>query len=270
MMMRNPFSKMLMNRFSSPRPRVAIGRAMFRMLLLAAGFAASALTAGAQKPDVHVKWYHVGEDSLQVEYALPATGDARPNIIILPDRFGSQHAVTSIVSIFARQGFRAFAIPLRSAPSRDVHGIPPAAVDSADADVLAEIVIDILNEPRSSGKAGLFAFDVGATAGLLAATRLPLFKSLVLFYPFDAAFLQRALPEVPAPVLLNIAEYDADCSMAKLAELRERMIEAGRKMTVAVHKTGRPFFFNPKHEHFDKRLTNRAWTDAIRFFRSTL
>jgi dienelactone hydrolase len=243
------------------------------LLLIIACVAAVFSTAPAgvrAQSGVQGRWFHVLGDSVRVEYALPRTTFPRPAVVVLCDRFGMQKAVASIVAIFAHEGFRAFAIPLRSAPTRAPEGIPPVAFDSTDVDVVAQIVVDILNDRGCTGTAGLFAFDVGATIGAMAERRFPLFAACVLFYPFDATRMQALLPAIATPVTLHVAEYDADCSLARINAIRDTLIDAGRKVRVLFQKSAGPFFFDPGHENYNKTLTNAAWNDALKEFRARL
>lgn len=228
------------------------------------------LDAQSLKPEVNERWYRLSKDSVLVEFALPTTKQARPAIVVLTDRFGMQKAVRSTLQILAMQGFRAYAIPLVSAPFRVVTGVPETTLDSLDADIITQVVVDIRNESGCDGNVGMLGFDVGATAGLIAAKRLPLFRSCVVFYPAFHEIVQESLPNVAAPVLVKIPQYDGDFSMARLQEIREMLIENGRKVQAVLYKDCKQFFFNPKHEHYHKKNTQKAWDELIRFFRSTL
>lgn len=229
-----------------------------------------ALAAQSNEPEVMERWYRLTSDSVLVEFALPSAKQARPAIVVLTDRFGMQKAVRTTLQILAMQGFRVYAIPLISAPGRTPTGTPETALDSLDVDIIAQVVVDIRNEAGCDGNVGMLGFDVGATAGLIAAQRLPLFKSCVVFYPAFHEVVQEVLPNVAAPMLVKISQYDGDFSMARLQEIRETLIEHGRKVQAVLYKDCKQFFFNPKHEHYHKKNTQKAWNELIRFFRSTL
>jgi dienelactone hydrolase len=223
-----------------------------------------------QLPAASQRWQRIGRDSLLVAYSLPNTSQARPAVIVLPDRFGMQPPVSSIVSVFAMQGFRAYAIGLRSSPIRPVAGAPEVRIDSGDIALLAEAVVDIVNEPGCSGTAGLFAFDAGAVIGALTARRLPLFKSCWLFYPSSPELLTAVIPAIDAPVTVALGDR-SDTALAEAAlALKEVALGRTRKLRVHIYRDTGPFFFNQKHESFRKESMNAAWVDAIRDFRETL
>lgn len=240
------------------------------VVIILAAVAILQFTAIAQQNPVRTRWFRTGTDSILVEYAKTAGAKPRPAVVVLPDRFGSQPAVSSILAILARQGFHAYAIPLRSAPQQAVAGIPPVSVDSLDYRAIAEIAAEINGDPDCSGRVGLLGFDVGATLGAMVAARLPLFRASVLFYPAFAARMQLLIPDIDSPVLISIAEYDADFSLARMNEIKEACIEKGRRVKATFYKEAKRFFFNPRHEHSHKRNTQEAWKALLGFFRERL
>lgn len=254
----------------APRQRCAC---VFIAGVLAWGMALSAACA-AQGGPVQSLWFQTLRDSMRdsvrVDAVLPHPSSPRPAIVVLSDRFGMQPAVDAILRILAGQGYRAYALPLRSAPTQLVTGIPPLQLDSLDVDVLTQVAIDIRNDSDCTGTVGLLAFDAGAVIGALAQARLPLFASCCLFYPADAALIDRVLPRLGAPSALHIGEYDPEMTLARVNGIRERCIDNGLHLTVRFYKGARPFFFNPRHEHYSSVLTTDAWKAVFSFFSTTL
>ncbi|MBL0173887.1 MAG: dienelactone hydrolase family protein [Ignavibacteria bacterium] len=237
----------------------------------AIGLALGGAPVHAQKlPAVQQRWYHIRGDSVLVEYALPETAEARPAVIVLPDRFGLQPPVSNIVAVFAMQGFRAYAIPLRSAPKQDVAGHPGTRIDSSDVDRVAQITVEIRNAPGCNGKAGLVAFDAGAVVGAIAARRMPLFTSCVLFYPSDPDILTDVLPFIAVPLTVTVGDGASSELLEAVTDLKELAPERKNKIRVRVIKDSGPFFFNQKHASYRKESMNTAWIDAIQFLRGTL
>ena len=229
------------------------------------------LRGTAQKlPQFQHRWQHIGPDSLYIEYTLPETEQARPAVIVLPDRFGMQAPVSNIVSVFALQGFRTYAIGLRSTPRREVSGSPPVIIDSGDIALLAQAVVDIVNEPGCTGAAGLFAFDAGAVIGALAASRMPLFKSCVFLYPPSSTIISDVIPLIEAPVTIALGDSSSPGVLDAAMNLKEEALGRTWKLKVHVYRDTGPFFFNQKHASFRKESMNAAWVDAIRFFGETL
>jgi dienelactone hydrolase len=229
----------------------------------------SALTS-AQPARVSVRWFHVGADSVSVEYAKAPGNTPRPAIVVLNDRFGAQSAVGSMVSILAQQGIHAYAIPLRSTPQQAVAGIPAATLDSLDERSIIEIVAEINGDPGCTGRVGLLGFDVGATLGAIVAARIPLFSAGVLFYPAFSERMQRVIPDIAAPLLVNIAEVDPVFTLADMNAIKETCIEKGRSVKATFYKESRRFFFNPRHEASHKANTQIAWKELLSFFRARL
>ena len=229
-----------------------------------------ATMAFAQPKAVPVRWFHVGKDSVMVEYALAESRTPRPAIVVLSDRFGMQTAVSSIVSILAQQGFHAFAIPLRSAPQHVVAGIPDVVLDSVDYRTVIEIAADISSDPVCSGRVGMLGFDIGATIGAVVSARLPMFTANVLFYPALPDLLVPLIPDIASPLLINVGEYDGQFPLARVNEIKESCIEKGRKIKVGFYKEAKRFFFNPKHEDSHKKNTQAAWMELLTFFKRNL
>jgi dienelactone hydrolase len=239
-------------------------------LLLATLILAVHFIAEGQPPSTGMRWFHVGTDSVLVEYAKANARTPRPAIIVLSDRFGAQSAISSMLAIFAEQGFHAYAIPLRSAHQQAVAGIPQAEIDSLDFSFVAEIAAEINGDPDCSNRLGLLGFDVGASVGAIVAARLPLFSAGVLFYPAFPRRMALALPEIEAPLLLDIAEFDPDFTMADMNAIKESCIEKGRRVKAVFYKEAKRFFFNPRHEHSHKQNTQTAWNEMLAFFRNRL
>lgn len=210
----------------------------------------------------------VDGDTILVVTALPDTQSPRPLVVVLPDRFGMQPAVGRIVQVFASQGFRACAIPLRSAPTRPVAGLPECAPDRRDIRRISSVVADMLGDPGCNGMAALCAFDAGAGLGALAAASLPLFRSCAFFYPAPDSMTTRVIPALRMPVVLTVCEGDA--GMAEVDRIRESAPERDSKLRITVLRNTRPFFFNSAHPAYDKKTMNRAWIETIAFFHGTL
>jgi dienelactone hydrolase len=233
-------------------------------------FAVAAMTALAQAPDVRARWYQTQEDSVLVEYALPAGAPVRPAVIVLSDRFGPQENVRAALKVLVTLGYRAYALPLRSAPVQAVSGMPPATIDSCDAMLLTEVAVDIMNDSACTGSVGLLAFDVGANVAIEAARRFPFFRSAALFYPTGGIDALAGLLEADAALQLHIAQFDPACTISDVNRLRERFMEARRKLHVFYYKDAHRFFFNPQHPQYHRKNTQAAWSRLNEYFRRTL
>lgn len=236
-------------------------------------FLAAFLTSHAQpfRPNaVFTAQYMVRGEAVDVLGAHPAVGTPRPTIILLPDRFGLGLNVRSILSVFAGQGFRAYALSLRSAPERPARDCPDVTIDTSDVERVASVVADILGEKGSSGTAVLFAMDVGANVGLRTAVRLPLFKAAAFISPVnDSSFLQQ-LADAAIPVYIASGETDASNVGAAIQASRELYLERARRIDAVTYKNTGRFFFNSLHAEYSKSAMNLAWNEALRLFRTVL
>jgi len=233
-------------------------------------FVSSCAVVAGGKPELQAKWYHFDADSIRVDFALPQTTTPRPCIIVLADRFGVQPAVLSIVKILAQEGFRAYSIPLRSTPICDVGSFPSVEIDSLDVSTLSQVTIEILNEPGSTGNAGLFAFDVGATIGAIAASRFPIFKAVNLFYPAFPETMKDILPDVQGSLYMHVGQRDPNYSLERINDIRETFMERGKIMNVNFYKDTEAFFCNPTHRNYKKRSVESSWNEAFKFLFSHL
>jgi dienelactone hydrolase len=236
-------------------------------LLLLLILLTAAIASAQQQPTVLARWHPVGGDSLRVEYLLPdATG--RPAVIVLSDRYGLQENVRSTLKVFSRLGFRAFAVPLLSAPEHPFTAIPAAVVDSGDVARVTRVAVDIANEDGCNGMVFLLGYDVGANVAIELIARFPFFKGAALFYPTGGAVTLRRLLEANCEPQLHIAQFDPDCTLADVNALREGFMEDGKKLQVSYYKDAKRFFFNPEHPDYHKSNTQEAWKQINSFFRS--
>ena len=238
--------------------------------IILAVFLLPMMHAAAQLPEVQMRSYPLVDDSVRVAYALPAGNPVRPAVIVLHDRFGLQSNVHTVLKVLARMGFRAYAPELRSLPLTAVSGMPGFSLDSTDAEMVTQVSVDVLNEEGCSGSIGLLAFDAGALVAMDVITRFPFFRSAALFYPpTDAEGLARLL-EAKAVLQLHVAQFDPLCSLAAVNGLRERFMEAGKRLHVLYYKEAYPLFVNPEHENWHKTNTQSAWNHLLKMLRGTL
>ncbi len=233
-------------------------------------FAVVTMTAVAQTPEVRTRWFQTQEDSVLVEYALPAGAPVRPAVMVLSDRFGPQENVRAALKVLATLGYRAYAPPLRSAPLQAISGMPAAAVDSLDAVLLTEIAVDIMNDSGCTGSIGLLGFDMGANVAIEALRRFPFFRSAALFYPAGGINTLTGLLKADAVLQLHVAQFDPECTISDVNRLRERFMEAHRKLHVFYYKDAHRFFFNPQHAQYHRKNTQSAWSRLNEYFRRTL
>lgn len=214
--------------------------------------------------------YKVRGEMVDVLGAHPTAGSVRPTVILLPDRFGLGMNIRSILSVFAGQGFRAYAISLRSAPEQPAHGCPDIVIDTTDVERVASVVADILGEKGSSGVAALFAMDVGASIGLRTAVRLPLFKAAALVSPISDSLFLHELGDAAIPVFVASGEDDVTAVGAAIQSMRDEYLERGRRIDAVTYKRAGRFFFNSLHADYSRPAMNLAWNEALRLFRSVL
>jgi carboxymethylenebutenolidase len=226
--------------------------------------------AEAREPRTGTRTLRLGRDSVLVHYAVPDSVGKRPAVLVLHDRFGLQTHVQSVLRVLATVGYRAFALPLNSAPLRPVEGMPPAVLDSSDISRVAQAAVELLNEEECTGKIGLLGFDVGAAVAAESIARLPFFKAAVLFYPSGGTTTLARLPFSPTPILLCIAYDDNECSINDVGVVREVFIDEGRRLEVQHYKDTKRFFFNPEHEQYNVPAMKAAWKEMIRFFNRRL
>ncbi len=221
----------------------------------------------AQVPELHTRWISTEGDSLRVEYCLPLAPAVRPAVIVLSDRYGLQENVRATLKVLATLGFRAYTLPLLSAPEQPFDKVPSAVVDSADVARVTRVAVEIVNEEGCSGKVMLLGYDVGANVAIEAIARFPFYKGAMLFYPAGGAKVLHRLLDAQCPLQLCVAQFDPECSLADVNTLRERFMEQKKNLRVYYFKEARRFFFNPQHSDYHKRNTQTAWNQLNKFFR---
>lgn len=226
--------------------------------------------ATAQLPEVQTRSFPLVDDSVRVDYALPNAKAISPAIVVLHDRFGMQGNVQSVLKVLARMGFRAYAPELRSFSQATVAGIPAFSIDNADAEMVTQVAVDVMNEEGCSGRIGLLAFDAGAIIAMGVIARFPFFKSAALFYPPTGTEGLARLLDSKAVLQLHVAQFDPLCSLAAVNELRERFMNAGKRLHVLYYKEAYPLFFNPEHENWHKQNSQAAWNHLLKMLRATL
>lgn len=230
-------------------------------------FAALAVPSMAQVPEINSRWIPVEGDSIRVEYCLPLAATVRPAVIVLSDRYGMQENVRSTLKVLATLGFRAYALPLQSAPEQPFDKTPVAVIDSTDVPRVTRLAVEIMNEAACNGKVLLLGFDAGADIAIEVIARFPFYKGAMLFYPTGGDATIRRLLVAQCPVTLGIAQFDTDCALADVNELRELFIERGKNLDVNFYKDAKRFFFNPDHPDYHKQNTQTAWNQLNMFFR---
>lgn len=219
-----------------------------------------------EAPEVRTRWLPLGDDSMRVEYALPREA-GRPAVIVLGDRYGPQENVSSTLKVLAVLGFRAYALPLRSAPESPFSSVPAAAIDSADIARVTRAAVDIANDDGCDGRLFLLAYDVGADIAIEVIARFPFYKGAALFYPTGGLTALRRLLDAQCRFQLHVAQFDPACSITEVNELREIFIEQKKRLHVFYYKEARRFFFNPEHPDYHKNNTQKAWNQINKFFR---
>ncbi len=239
-----------------------------RYLLSLLIFGLTGAACVGQVPSVRARWIRLASDSVRVEYALPKVSAVRPVVIVLSDRYGLQDNVRATLRVLATLGFRAYALPLHSAPEQPFNVLPEAAIDSSDVPLVTALAVELINERGCDGRVMLLGFDVGANIAMEVIARFPFYKGAVLFYPTGGAAALRRLLDAQCRFLLNTAQFDPDCSLSDVNAMRELCMERGKRMHVFYYKEARRFFFNPQHPDHHKVNTNTAWNQINKFFRN--
>jgi dienelactone hydrolase len=226
--------------------------------------------ADAQPSEPRSFWVRSERDSARIDAMLPPAAYPRPAVLLLADRFGVQQVTESMLKMIAARGYRAFALHLRSTPTAAVEGMPAWAIDSQDIALVVSAAVDLRNDSACTGQVLLLGFDVGAAVGALAQSRVPLFTACCLVSPVAASVLQHALPRLGVPASVHIGEFDGELTLARINEIREDCIDNGQRLLVRFYKTGRPFFYHPRHAQYQRSLTTDAWKAIFEFFLSSL
>jgi dienelactone hydrolase len=227
----------------------------------------SVMNCMAQAPALRTRWIPLEGDSMRVEYCLPSEEAVRSAVIVLSDRYGAHENVRSMLKVLATLGFRAFAMPLQSAPEQPFDTTPAAVIDSTDVPRVTRLAVEIMNEEGCDGKVLLLGFDVGANIAMEVIARFPFYKGAMLFYPIGGVAALHRLLDAQCPLLLSVAQFDPECSIADVNSLREFFVDQGKILHVYYFKDARRFFFNPEHPDFHKRNTQTAWNQLNKFFR---
>ncbi len=223
--------------------------------------------SSAQTPELRSRWFSLDGDSMRVDYCLPASAGARPAVIVLSDRYGSQDNLRAMLKVLGRLGFRAYAPPLLSAPEQPYDRIPAAIFDSSDIARIMRVAVEVMNEKGCDGTVQLLGFDIGASVAAELVARFPFYKGAVLFYPAGGIATIRRMLDAQCPVQVHVAQYDAECSLGDVNDAREEFMEKGRRLQVVFYKEAKRFFFSPRHPDFHKSNTQTAWNTINKFLR---
>lgn len=219
-------------------------------------------------PPVRAMWVTLNNDSVRIEYSTPSITGTWPSVIVLSDRFGIGNGVRGVLRILGRMGISAYALPLRSATAAGGTGAPAVDFDSTDADLIVELTAEISSGAGSNGRIGLLGFDTGATAAIIAAARMPFYKSCVLFYPSRGRIDLERMLQVQCPMQLHVPQYGSGVTLQDVTALKEAFIDAGRIVRVRYYKEASPFFFNPEHSDYHKKNTEIGWNEMLEYLKT--
>lgn len=243
-------------------------RQMRILIFILACIALYGAHAGAQTPEPRSRWFALDGDSIRIDYCLPTGRVQRPAVIVLSDRYGSAANTQAILKVLARLGFRAYAPPLLSAPEQPFEQIPAAVFDSSDIARVSRVAVEVMSEKGCDGTVKLLGFDIGAAVAAEIVARFPFYKGAALFYPAGGIATIRRLLDAQCALQVHVPQFDAECSLADVNNMREEFMERGRRMQVYFYKEAKRFFFSPRHPDFHKSNTQTAWNTINQFFRS--
>jgi dienelactone hydrolase len=116
----------------------------------------------------------------------------------------------------------------------------------------------------------LLGIDAGAHVGIMAASRMPLFKAIVLVSPIvDNEFID-ALTKIEVPSFVAFGAEDEHGNSTSLSLLREEMFDRGRRFNAVAYKNAHRYFFNALHPQYDRKAMNAVLNEALRLFHSVL
>jgi dienelactone hydrolase len=204
--------------------------------------------------------------SLEVAYSVRR---AAASIMILPDRYGVQVSTRQLMQSFAKAGFHCYTMPLNSVVRSsdlevDVH------IDSTDVERILQAVVEIRNDPRTTGMLGLIGFDAGATIGMMAQARFPAFKACALFYPSHKHVVLEALRSIEVPIEMNLGKLDEQYPETELPSLKRSFGAKMNRILFRYYKETGSMFANPGHPGFNEESLQYALNKTAAFFRNEL
>lgn len=229
-------------------------------LLLAAG------SSGFSQQDdstIVLKWIrlHSG-DSLQLDY-IYSNNQFAPFVVVLPDRYGVDYSTRHLLKPIAQAGYHVCTFELNSR----VGAIDSVySIDSSDIDRLIQVVVEIRNDDRCTGKVGLLSFDIGAIIGLAAEERFPLFAALTLFYPPDRAGLLRSLRGTRTSVEIHVGAADPLFPKSGMLEFKALLGSKKNRMVFQYYDNVSTMFCNPSHRNFSRDALQQGMDNCAATF----
>ncbi|MGI9430912.1 MAG: dienelactone hydrolase family protein [Myxococcota bacterium] len=206
--------------------------------------------------------------------ARPASG-VGPGVLVIQEWWGLVDHIRDVCDRLAREGFVALAPDLyrgEATADPDAAGrlmmdlqVPRAAKDLDGA------VSTLLGDSACSGsKVGAIGFCMGGQLALYAATQNERIGAVVDCYGIHPN-VQPDFSQLSAPVLGIFAEEDEFVPMAAARELEASVRAAGQRADFTIFSGVKHAFMNEtRPEAFDAEAAERAWGQALSFFRAEL
>jgi carboxymethylenebutenolidase len=204
----------------------------------------------------------------------PESGSG-PALVIIQEWWGLVPHIEDLVDRFASEGFVALAPDLyhgRKTTSPDDAGKMLMELDSDRArKEISGAGAHLLEQPEcSSQKYGVVGFCMGGALAQYTATEDPRVGATVSFY---GGFKKVPLEweKLQSPILLIYGGEDKGVPASQGEELKRKLREMGKDVTLHVYPGADHAFFNDtRPEVHDPEASEKAWKETLEFFRKHL
>jgi carboxymethylenebutenolidase len=206
--------------------------------------------------------------------ARPEIGGG-PGIIVIQEWWGLVPHIEQVADRFADAGFVALAPDLyrgATTGSPDEAGklMMSLEVDRAAADLAGATACVLAQTGVAPSRAGVVGFCMGGALSLYAASRQPDIGACVVFYGIHPR-VTPDLAALEAPVLGLFADRDGMVPPAAVAELDQRLTDAGKRHEFHTYPgTDHAFFNDTRPEVYDADAARDAWDRTLGFLRTEL
>ena len=207
--------------------------------------------------------------------AAPAEGRG-PGVLVLQEWWGLVPHIEDVCDRFPREGFTALApylYPGERTKDPDTAGRLMMALEVPNVAADLRGALDALraHPTCASSKVGTVGFCLGGQLALFAACLHPdAVGACVDFYGIHPK-ITPDLGRLQAPVLGLFAEKDEFVPPATVADLSQRLREAGKEHEFHTYPgVGHAFFNDTRRDAYDATAAADAWHRTLRFFRQNV
>jgi len=207
------------------------------------------------------------------ELGIPAGEGRAPALILLPEWWGVNDHIRSLVDRFAGEGFLTLAVDLYDGKSTKDAGEAGKLMGGLDWGVAIDKVKGarafLAAHARSSGKVGVTGFCMGGALSFASACFVEGLGAVVPFYGIpDPTKVDYA--KVTAPILTHVATRDDWVKLPAVEAVQKQLAERAQPMSIEVYEADHAFANDTRPEVYDRTKAELALDRTFDFLRRNL